>query len=80
MVDVARDYCPCAQEGRWEYEARRGNEARAGWWGIFLGGGDGVRTSRSHLNLQLLMKLGVVTLTFILQGKHIHKENLPPFS
>lgn len=56
-----------------EGERRLGQDGGGGG-GVFLGGGDRVRTSRSYLDLQVRKNLGVVTLTFILQGKHIHKE------
>lgn len=58
----------------WEEEGERRLGQDGGGGRCLPGRRDRVRTSRSYLDLQLLKNLGVVTLTFILLGKHIHKE------
>ena len=68
LLDLGRDFhgCPGRQERK---------------WGEKQGGGSAVRTSRCHLDLQLLVNLSVVTLTFILQPQYENKtkQKKPPF-
>lgn len=63
--------CPGRQVGMWddEGEMRLGKDGRGSSWE------EGMESGHPGSTLQLLMNLRVVTLTFILQEKHIHKEN-----